>query len=261
MDNLNYYKITCQYQGTFFKGWQIQGQGERTIQGEINKAISQISKISIENVKSLGSSRTDAGVHAHHQVFRTKLTIDIREEELKNGLNSLLPWDIRILSVEKVSKEFHPIKDALFKEYFYLFSEDKNIPPFLNPFVTQNSYRLDMEKIKRGINLFIGKWDFINYYCKGSNVDSTIREIYSAHYQTDFLSGGFLQTDFMCHKLVFIGNGFLKQMVRLLVGALFNLGRGKISFDDLKDSLNGKQIGHLGPVAPPNGLYLSHIQY
>ena len=255
---LNIYKIIIQYKGTQYQGFQVQKNG-RTIQGELNNVLKTLSHS--EEIKTIGSGRTDSGVHAIGQVVKIEIPVSIPAENLKKALNSLLPADIRVTHVEESNVEFHPIFSAKSKEYNYLFSTKSIMSPFASELVTSVDFDLDISLMNEGCKLLLGSHDFINYQCVGTDVDSTIRNIYECeilHMQSnDHLTH--VIDDYYVLRIV--GNGFLKQMVRLIMGALWALGRGKITLQDLKDSLTRPLDSRLGATAPPQGLYLKVVHY
>jgi tRNA pseudouridine38-40 synthase len=259
---LSIYKLEVQYKGTKYLGFQIQSVGQ-TIQGEINNVLKIISKS--DEVKSIGSGRTDSGVHALGQIVRIEIPLDIPENNLLRAMNSHLPHDIRIISVNYCTNEFHPIFSANSKEYNYVFSNAQSISPFAHELVTLFPLELDLELMKKGCEILCGEHDFLNFQCTGTEVETTVRKILSCeliHCQSNGLWGDML-SDYYILKIV--GNGFLKQMVRLVMGALWSLGRGKISLIDLENALkpkDGKPLQRrLGPTAPPQGLYLKEVHY
>ena len=256
--HLNIYKLTIQYKGSNYSGFQIQIK-DRTIQGELNNALKILSKT--DGVKSIGSGRTDAGVHALGQVVKIEIPVDIPETGLMKGLNSHLPHDIRVIKAEKSDENFHPIYSANSKEYNYVFSTQQMITPFADELVTHFPYELDIELMKKGCRAFCGEHDFINYQCTGTDVETTVRKIFECELNHFSGEGHFkeLLTDYYVLRVV--GNGFLKQMVRLMMGALWSLGRGKITLEELEKSLKIPLERRLGATAPPQGLYLKEVHY
>lgn len=255
---MNIYRITVQYKGTQYSGFQIQ-LSDKTIQGEINSVLKVLSKS--EDIKSIGSGRTDAGVHALAQVMRIEIPVDIPVIGLVRAMNSLLPEDIRVMDAVVVTNEFHPIYSAKSKEYNYVFTTDEVISPFARELMTHFPFELDIELMKKGCQIFCGEHDFINYQCVGTEIESTVRKIMSCELVRFESSGhwGNLAGEYYVLKVV--GNGFLKQMVRLLMGALISLGKGKITLEDLEKSLKTPLKNRLGPTAPPQGLYLKEVHY
>lgn len=255
---LNTYKITVQYKGTGYQGFQIQQTGE-TIQGQLNNALKILSKS--ENIKTIGSGRTDSGVHAFAQVVRIQIPVDIPEENLQRAMNSHLPNDIRVTSAVRCSQDFHPIFSAQSKEYNYVFSIDQSISPFAHDLVTLFPFELDISLMQEGCKLFCGEHDFVNFQCTGTEIESTVRHIYECEIVHHHSSGlwGHMLNDY--YVLRVIGSGFLKQMVRLMMGALWSLGRKKITLSDLEKSLKIPKAKRLGATAPPQGLYLKEVHY
>ena len=255
---MNIYKIIVQYKGTHYQGFQVQSVG-RTIQGEINTALKLLSKS--DEVKSVGSGRTDAGVHALAQVIRIEIPVDIPAENLARAMNSVLPDDIRVTNAAVVTNDFHPIFSAKSKEYNYVFSTDSLNSPFVGELMTYFSGELDIELMKKGCALLCGEHDFINYQCVGTEVESTMRKIIACEIVHLDSLGHWKNFCGDYYVLKVTGNGFLKQMVRLLMGALVSLGKGKISLEDLEKSLKVPLKNRLGPTAPPQGLYLKEVHY
>lgn len=255
---MNIYRITVSYKGTQYSGFQVQ-LSDKTIQGEINSVLKTISKS--EDIKSVGSGRTDAGVHALAQVMRVEIPVDVPALGLVRAMNSLLPEDIRVIDAVVTTKEFHPIYSAQSKEYNYVFSTEEVISPFARELMTHFPFNLDIELMKKGCQIFCGEHDFINYQCVGTDIESTMRNILSCELVRFESSGhwGNLAGEYYVLKIV--GNGFLKQMVRLIMGALISLGKGKITLEDLSNSLKTPLKNRLGPTAPPQGLYLKEVHY
>lgn len=255
---LNIYKLTIQYKGTQYLGFQVQAKGQ-TIQGELNRALKILSKD--EAVKSVGSGRTDSGVHAFAQVVRIEIPVDIPPESLIRAINSHLPPDIRVIEASRCTKDFHPIFSANSKEYNYVFTNEQSVSPFAQDLVTLFPFELDFDLIKEGCKLFCGEHDFINFQCTGTEIETTVRQIFKCELIHHRSSGHWAHVlnDYYVVKVV--GSGFLKQMVRLMVGALWNLGRGKITLEDLKKSLIVPSSKRLGATAPPQGLYLVEVHY
>ncbi len=259
---LNIYKLTVSYKGTGYLGFQIQATG-LTIQGELNKALKILSKS--EEIKSIGSGRTDSGVHAFAQIVRIEIPVDIPEESLLRAVNSHLPTDIRVTNASRCTLEFHPIFSAKSKEYNYVFSNNQSFSPFGNDLMTSFPFELDFDLMREGCKVFCGEHDFFNYQCTGTEVGTTVRQILSCDLLYFNSTGHWENITNEYYVFKVIGTGFLKQMVRLMMGALWNLGRGKITLLELKESLQapaGNIRGRrLGATAPPQGLYLKEVHY
>lgn len=254
---IHHYKITIQYKGTRYLGWQIQPESAGlTVQGELNRSLAKISKSS--DVRSIGSGRTDSGVHALAQVAKVSLPLDIVPESLVKALNAHLPDDIRVLTAEKSTEDFLPTVHAKSKEYHYRFTCNRDSSALQEDYIANFPYELDFEKMNEACKILIGEHDFTNFFCEGSEVSSYVREIYSCEIVK--VSGeGWMFPEHYVLKIQ--GNGFLKQMVRLIVGALWNVGRGKVSLTDFKASLTSQKRPKLGPVAPAKGLYMVRVNY
>ena len=255
---MNTYKIMIQYKGTRYQGFQIQAKGI-TVQGEINSALMALSKS--DEVKSVGSGRTDAGVHAFAQVMRVEIPVYIPPENLAKAMNSHLPHDIKVVHAELSPLNFHPIYSAKSKEYNYVFSSQAAMTPFANELMSHFPYDLNIELMREGCKLFCGEHDFINFQCTGTDIESTVRKIETCeliHYASD---GHWASLAPEYYVLRVVGNGFLKQMVRLIMGALLSLGRGKITLGDIEKSFEVPLKNRLGATAPPQGLYLKIVHY
>jgi tRNA pseudouridine38-40 synthase len=254
---IHHYRLTIQYKGTRYLGWQVQpDEAGLTIQGELNRALKKISKS--DNVKSMGAGRTDAGVHALGQVAKVGIELKIGPENLLKALNVNLPDDIRVIASEVSDEEFFPTVHAKSKEYHYRFTSSRTFTAFQNDLIHNHPFELDVEKMREACKILVGTHDFSNFYCEGTEVAHNIREIYECEILR-IEQGEWMLPSHYVFRIV--GNGFLKQMVRLLMGALWNVGRGKISLTEFKTALGPVKVQRLGPVAPPNGLYMVCVNY
>lgn len=254
------YKALFSYDGSAYEGWQIQPHTEATIQGQINKALRKIVKT--DDIKTQGSGRTDAGVHALAQVCKIAIPISIDSSALVKAINSHLPRDIRCMSVEVVDDSFHPVRDALWKSYDYLVYTGDILNPLLNGRVTPFRYELDHAEMHNTLQVITGERDFKNFSTKGTEVSTTVRTIHCAELigptASSFASVA-LDSSFLHFR--FTGSGFLKQMVRLLVSAVLESGRGKISSSEVESFFAKHTDLKIAPTAKPDGLYLSHVEY
>lgn len=236
-------KMTVAYDGGGFHGWQIQ-PGLPTIQGTLEQILSEIES---KPVAVAGSGRTDAGVHALAQVAAFTLANPIPLPNLRRAVNRLLPPAVRVLSLEEVAPEFHPRFDARAKIYEYRMARDEVCSPFDWPYVHHYPYPLNEEQMLRLANAFAGEHDFSAFAAAddsdGEN-KSKIRRIFASTLERRH------------GRLVYRvrGSGFLKHMVRNLVGTLIEAGKGNIG--DL-DNLPVKS----GPTAPAKGLFLMEVEY
>ncbi len=257
-----YYRVTIAYKGTRYYGWQAQSvdtlyEKNKTIEGTIKNALKKITNY--QHCTVSGASRTDGGVHAQGQ--RAKLTIadDISAEHLLLGLNSLLPFDIRILTCETSTKEYQPSKASITKEYHCYFVaspvDNAAMTDIAVYFRTQKLEPKDLELLEAGCQLFMGKHDFRNFSSRDRTAVTSIREItYCAIHQSDFSLSESL------YYLKVIGEGFLKYMIRYLMGTLFDLVRGRITLDDIALYLREAQEEKLSPKVKAKGLHLIRIE-
>lgn len=255
---IHYYRLTLQYKGTRYLGWQIQPDGAGlTVQGELNKALKVIAKS--DEVRSLGAGRTDARVHALGQVAKVSMPLEINPTSLIRALNSHLPDDIRVIDSEVSDDAFMPTVHAVSKEYHYRFTNQKMFSAFQNDLIANQSFELDLSLMREACKVLVGEHDFINFFCEGTEVKSTVRTIFEC--EIFEVSQG--QWEMLPSHYVFriVGSGFLKQMVRLLMGAVWNIGRGKITLSDLQSSLGPTKCQKLGATAPPEGLYMVRVNY
>lgn len=254
---MSIYKTTFSYDGSKYFGWQKQVD-QRTIQGEIEKVLIKLSKS--QDIQVVGCGRTDTGVHATCQITRLTMPINIGPEELRKALNSLLPLDIRAISCESCNEDFQPVYDAKLKTYRYLFSPKKDINPFLKDYVTYLGKELNLEKLREACVIFQGEHDFVGFSTKGTPVKTTVRKIKSCSVSEITLSYGAGLSE-QVYLFEIKGSGFLKQMVRLIVSAVWSYAEGKISKGDIENQFTHPDASKLAPTAPPNGLYLHHVDY
>lgn len=254
---IHHYKLTIQYKGTRYLGWQIQPEGAGlTVQGELNKALKIIAKST--EIRSMGSGRTDAGVHALAQVAKISIPLEINPENLLRALNGNLPDDIRVQKVELSTEDFIPTVHARSKEYHYRFTCNRDPSALQGDYLVNYPYDLDFQKMDEACKILMGEHDFTNFFCEGSEVSTYVREIYACEiFKVE--SGNWMLPAHYVFKIE--GNGFLKQMVRLLIGAVWNVGRGKISLEEFKAALSSEKRQKLSAVAPPNGLYMVRVNY
>ncbi len=253
------YKLILSYNGYKYYGWQIQNNSNfATIQGELDKALEIIFKC--RDFKTMGSSRTDAGVHALHQVVKVEAPFSIEAHSLLKAINTHLPSDVRVRDCYLSDENWHPIADTKNKEYKYLFTNQEILSPFQEVTMPNVKGELNIDLMQKACALFLGEHDFFNYYCEGTDVKSTVRTIYECEINIkNNVNHIYLPASY--YELRINGSGFLKQMVRLIVGAIWNIGLGKISLQDIEKSFLIPSETRLGIVAPAHGLYLTQINY
>lgn len=240
------YKCIVSYDGSSFHGFQVQ-PNLRTVQEEIENVLKIICK---SKVTIYPSGRTDTGVHAYGQVFHFDTPIVMGEYNMQNAINSRLPRDIYIRNVTIVPDSFHARFSALRKEYHYLIGLGEYDPLKRNYYYYPAFKKYDIDKMIDASKIFIGTHDFKSF-TKNHTIDNTVRTIYEITFikNTDTL------------EIVFIGNGFLHNMVRILVAMLFMVGIGKLTKEDLKLIMDKKNRLFAPKIAPSSGLYLYNVMY
>ncbi|WP_456276842.1 tRNA pseudouridine(38-40) synthase TruA [Bacillus sp. AK128] len=245
---MNNYRLTIQYDGGRYKGWQRLGDSDQTIQAKIENVISEMVGKPIEII---GSGRTDAGVHALAQVANFKISENKTESEVMSYLNHYLPQDISIIDVSLTSERFHARYNAKGKTYLYKIWNETYTNPFMRKFSMHVEEKLDLVKMKNAAQHFIGEHDFTAYSNAKSKKKSMVREIYSISFAEN---KGFLD-------IRISGNGFLYNMVRKIVGTLIEVGLGKIDASNIPEILHSKERVQTGMLAEANGLYLEKIDF
>jgi len=240
-------KMIIEYDGTNYGGWQKQ-KNAPTIQQEIEDGIYRLTG---ERVVVIGSGRTDSGVHARGQVANFFTNSNIPPERFSYALNSVLPEDIRILHSEEVDPEFHARYSAKGKRYRYSIIIHPHGTAIGRNYYYHVRHRLDIEAMKQGAQYLIGTHDFKAFQASGSTVGNTVRRIDYADLKWE---DPFLYFDI-------IGNGFLHNMVRIIVGTLMLVGQNKIESAEIKNILESRDRQLAGPTAPPQGLCLEEVYY
>ena len=240
-------KLTISYNGHEFFGWQKQ-DGLRTIQGTLEQAFFTLTG---ENVEVEGSGRTDKGVHALSQVASVKTENTMPTKNFKRALNNLLPPDIRVLKVEEVSEDFHARFSAKKKIYRYVVKVGGDVDAISFSTLAHFDYEVDLNKMKCASKLLIGKHDFHAFCSSGTQVSDFVREIYDIKISKK----GRIYTFDIC------GNGFLYNMVRIIVGTLLDVGRGKINEENIQKALKTGERKYAGTTMSPEGLFLKKVEY
>ncbi len=240
-------KLTIEYEGSNYHGWQVQPNAT-TIQGEIVKAIKKVTK---EDVNLIGSGRTDTGVHAKGQVANFITESNIPEDKFSYAINSQLPLDISILKSEEVPMNFHSRYDAMGKRYSYIIYNNPIRSPLYRNYTYHVPYKLDFEKMNIAKRDLLGTHDFKAFMASGSSIVDTVRTIHSISLTK--------KNDLIYFQIE--GNGFLYNMVRIIVGTLIEVGNGKITQDSIMQILESKNRDTAGHTAPARGLYLEKVFY
>lgn len=251
-------RLIIEYDGTGYHGWQVQ-RSEVTIQGILED---RIRRITGEPSRVMGASRTDAGVHALGQVAAFSTASDLAPERIKQALNALLPPDIRILDASTVHDTFQPRDDALRKRYFYIVANQNSASAFLFRYAWLVRQPLVLKSMRAAGAVLTGLHDFSSFMGTGSGIKNPVRELLSLEIRSmkkiSFMTGG-LEGNFI--KITVEANGFLRHMVRNIVGTLAEIGRGRISAGRMKEILLSRDRKCAGPTAPGNGLFLERITY
>jgi len=242
------FKITIEYDGSAYHGWQRQA-ADRTIQGEIENALMIMTG---DSITVIGSGRTDAGVHALNQTSNFRCATSLTPEAFLKGLNSLLPEDIVITSCKVVPEKFHARYDVKSKVYHYRILNRLLPTAISRQYAWHIRKKLDLGAMKEALCCIIGSHDFKAFEGTGSPRVSTVRCI---------LNADLIKTDHDYMVLKIEGDGFLKFMVRNIVGTLVDVGLGKITPDDFKQILISKDRNLAGITAPAHGLFLIEVKY
>lgn len=246
---LKRFKCVISYDGTHFSGFQSQ-PSMRTVQGEIERILTRMHK-NIK-VKIEGAGRTDAGVHAKGQVFHFDTHLNILAENWKRALNAQLPDDIFVHHVQQVSPCFHSRFDAIEREYRYFIWNNEERDIFRRHYTYYNMTNFNIDLIKQACQQFEGTHDFTSFCSAQTRVKgSKVRTLYEVSCTND--------ENIVQFKIR--GNGFLYNMVRIIVGTLLDIGAGKLHIDDVEQIFLKKDRTAAGKTAPPEGLFLWSIKY
>lgn len=240
-------KLLIEYVGTDFAGWQVQPNG-RTVQEEIHKALTRMYK---KKITVIGSGRTDSGVHALGQTANFRTDKYLESEAVLKGLNSMLPNDIAILSVEDMPEDFHAQMSAVSKTYLYKIYASHIRSAHLAGRTWWIKDTLDHELISTYLKVFEGEHDFSSFCMQTSLRENNTRRINSA--------SCYKEGDIICIEIN--GNGFLHNMVRIIVGTIVEAVRKDFSIEYVQNALAAKNRNAAGPTAHPDGLYLKEVIY
>ncbi len=247
------YRLLLQYDGTDFHGWQIQ-DGLRTVQGELTRVLTLLDT---REVAVHGSGRTDAGVHAEGQVASCVLERDIAPDKLRAAINGNLPRDVRVLFVDEAHDDFHARYSAISKTYKYRVVHSKTMSPFRTRYALQESRPLDLDYMRSCARLFPGEHDWKAFSAAQSDAESRVRTVLRCDIDDRWDAVG------RCHLIEFTvsANGFLRYMVRSIVGTLLAAGRGEISCESIAQAIKDGDRGKAGATAAAHGLTLKSVKY
>ena len=240
-------KLIVAYDGTDYCGWQIQPNGI-TVEEVLNRALSRLTG---EEIRVIGASRTDAGVHARGNIAALDTASTIPAERFAYAVNPLLPEDIVVLKSEEVPQDWHPRYQNSVKTYEYRILNREMPDPLKRKYTWHVSFPLDIDKMREAAEHLKGQHDFRSFCSVHTAVKSTVRTIYTL----DIVKSG----DEIIIRIS--GNGFLYNMVRIIAGTLAEVGRGFRTPEDVRDLLTAKEREQAGATAPPQGLTLIRIEY
>jgi tRNA pseudouridine38-40 synthase len=243
-------KILVSYDGTDYHGWQVQ-PGLPTIQGVLEQVIAQIEG---RSVQVAGSGRTDAGVHAIGQVAAFSIENPIPVDNLRRAVNRLLPRDIRVLSAEEAVLDFHPRFQAKRKTYEYRIFRGEICSPFERRYVCHHPYPLAIEEMLAAAPLLEGQHDFTAFAASDDRDELELSKV-----RAIFCSRLTLEGDRLIYRVT--GSGFLKHMVRNIVGVLLEIGKGNLDRAGFLARLEPGCAIPAGPTAPARGLFLESVEY
>lgn len=247
-------KMTLSFDGTDYSGWQRQKNGV-TIQGEVEKALS---KICNKGILLHGAGRTDAGVHALAMVANFETDSDVTRSTFQKALNSILPFAIRILAIEEMDEKFHSRFSSISKRYLYNIETATVQSPINRLYAVHIPQKLSISTIELCMEIIAGTHDFASFEASGSRDKSittgrgSVRTLYEAIIQ---------KTGETTYQFEFSGDGFLRHMVRNIVGTLLDAGKGRTTVAEFKTILAAKDRASAGVTAPAHGLFLKQIYY
>jgi tRNA pseudouridine38-40 synthase len=247
------YRLLLQYDGTDFHGWQVQ-DNLRTVQGELERTLSLLEDA---EVKVIGSGRTDAGVHAEGQVANIRLTRAFTPEKLRVAINGNLWRDVRVLNVEKAPDDFHARFSAKVKTYVYRVVNAPVMSPFWLRYAHHEARPLDVGRMNEAARFFLGEHDWTAFSAARSDVENRVRVI------KDFTVESFWDKRANASIIEFriSANGFLRYMVRSIVGTMLEVGRGEKDSDTIQTAIVSGNRDLAGATAPSQGLTLLKVNY
>lgn len=241
------YRLILAYVGTAYAGWQRQPNA-LTVQELVERAVASVVGA---DCPVIGAGRTDAGVHARGQAAHLEIDDADGERALVHGTNHHLPDDVRVLAADRMRDGFHARKSARGKEYVYRVSRRPVLSPLDAPFVVQVGHSLDVEALRAASRAIVGAHDFTAFALSGGSHGQPRRTVFAADWTR--------RTDELEFRIV--GEGFLRGMVRSLVGTLLEVGRGRRTVADFEALLEGAPRSAAGPTAPAHGLTLERVLY
>jgi len=253
-------KLTLAYDGTDFRGWQIQ-PGQPTVQGALTDVLEKLTQC---RLMIHGAGRTDAGVHAAGQVANFKTQSAMTAPEFQRSFNALLPPSIRVVASEEAGFEFHSRWDAIAKTYRYRIFRGRVVPPFLWRYVQHDPYPLEFASMAEAARRFEGEHDFTSFAAStGSEEDDRDRLTTRTIYRSEMLRSAGQDSGHSDEEWIYEvrGKSFLRYMVRKMVGTLVDVGRRKLTPDDIPALFAMRDRSKSGPTMPPHGLCMAEVEY
>lgn len=242
------FKVTIQYDGTRYKGWQVQKSTDMTIQGKLQSVLEEMTG---QPVEVIGSGRTDAGVHAYGQVANFHIPEKFSSDEVFEYLNRYLPMDIAVIDIEEADERFHARYHATEKTYMYRIHTSTVPNVFERKYMYTYTERLDIEAMRQAASELVGTHDFMAFCGNKKMKKSTVRSIYAI----DIVER---ENEI---EISYTGNGFLQQMIRIMTGTLIEVGNGAKKPSDIKMILDSMDRQNAGYTVPAEGLSLKRVKY
>ena len=247
------FKLLIQYDGTDFHGWQVQ-DGLRTVQGELERTLSLLEDAPVQVV---GSGRTDAGVHAEGQVANVRLNRDFTPDRLRIAINGNIRRDVRVMAATRAADDFHARFSAKTKTYVYRVINAPVMSPFWLRFAHHEGRFLDVGKMNETARLFLGEHDWTAFSAARSDVETRVRTIIDFTVESIWDS----RANSSIIEFRISANGFLRYMVRSIVGTILEVGRGEKDSDTIQTAIVSGDRDLAGQTAPANGLTLLKVDY
>ncbi len=245
------YRVTLAYDGTDFSGFQLQRRGGRTVQGALEQALSRLELPGAARVAVMGAGRTDAGVHALGQVAAFELERELEPDALQRALNGLLPADVRVMDAGRAEPGFHPRKDAVSKLYRYVLDFGGAQAPQRARYAGHHQGPLDADAVRAAAALYLGRHDFASLASSGSSVATSVRTVTR--------SEAVLEAGTLVYETE--ADGYLRKMVRSMVGGLLAAGRGAVTVEALARALATRDRRGWPAPAAARGLTLVRVDY
>lgn len=245
--------LKVSYDGTAYHGWQMQPGEPETIEGRLNRCLTELTGAQTEVI---GCSRTDAGVHSKGNICVFDTSSGIPPERYVPALNGILPTDIRVLDSFRVDACFHPRHTDTRKTYCYRFYHGDICPPFERLYRHHVYGPIDTDAMQRAASAFKGEHDFAAFCATGSQAETTVRTIYDVVVKRAAADPSSEYID-----IYITGGGFLYNMVRIITGTLLEVGRGRIAPEDIQDVIDSRDRSRTGPTLPACGLTLERIDF